>query len=52
MDNARTIYKPIRDAGGNKVKHTEYPDLDHVPAIQRAREEPGLFSWLLSQRRD
>ncbi len=39
-------------AGGNKVKYTEYPDLDHVPAIQQARGEPGLFSWLLAQRRD
>lgn len=52
VDNARTIYESIRDAGGNKVKYTEYPDLDHVPAIQQAREETGLFSWLLSQRRD
>jgi predicted peptidase len=52
VDNARAITKSIRDAGGSKVKYTEYPDLDHVPAIQQARQEPGLFSWVLSQHRD
>jgi len=52
VGNARDIYQAIRDAGGTTVKYTEYADLDHVPAIQEARGEPGLFSWLLAQRRD
>ena len=52
VDNARAIYKSILGAGGSKVKYTEYADLDHVPAIQQARGEPGLFDWLLAQHRD
>lgn len=51
VDNDRAIYKSIQAAGGTKVKYTEYPGLDHVPAIEKARSEPGLFEWLLDQRR-
>jgi len=49
--NDRAIYQAILDAGGDQVQYTEYPDLDHVPAIERARLEPGLLDWLLAQRR-
>lgn len=51
VDNARTIYKSVLDAGETKVKCTEYADLDHVPAIQEARLEAGLIEWLLAQHR-
>jgi predicted peptidase len=52
VDNARTIYQSILAAGGTQVIYTEYPGLDHVPAIEQARSEPGLFPWLLAKRRD
>jgi predicted peptidase len=52
VDNARTIHQSILDAGGAQVKYTEYPDLDHVPAIEQARQEPGLFDWLVGQHRE
>ncbi len=51
VENARAIYASIGEAGGTKVKYTEYPGLDHVPAIEKARHEPGLLGWLLAQRR-
>jgi predicted peptidase len=47
VENDRAIYRSILDAGGTQVKYTEYPGLDHVPAIEQARREPGLFEWLL-----
>lgn len=52
VDNDRAIYQSILAAGGTKVKYTEYPGLDHVPAIEQARGEPGLLEWLLAQRRN
>jgi predicted peptidase len=52
VENDRTIYQSILNAGGTQVKYTEYPGLDHVPAIQQARTEPGLLEWLLAQRRN
>jgi predicted peptidase len=51
VENDRAIYQAILDAGGTQVKYTEYPSLDHVPGIQQARTEPGLFEWLLAQHR-
>jgi predicted peptidase len=50
--NARVIYQSILDAGGSQVKYTEYEGLEHVAGIERARSEPGLFEWLLTQRRN
>ena len=52
VENDRAIYQSILDAGGSQVKYTEYPGLDHVPGIEQARMEPGLFQWLLVQRRN
>jgi len=52
VENDRAIYQSILDAGGTQVRYTEYPGLDHVPAIEQARTEPGLLQWLLSQHRD
>jgi predicted esterase len=52
VENDRAIYHSILAAGGTQVHYTEYPGLDHVPAIERARTEPGLFEWLLGRRRD
>jgi poly(3-hydroxybutyrate) depolymerase len=51
VENDRAIYQSILDAGGTLVKYTEYPGLDHVPAIEQARTEPGLLDWLLAQHR-
>jgi predicted peptidase len=51
VDADQAITKSIKDAGGTKVKYTEYPGLDHVPGIEQARTEPGLFEWLVSQHR-
>jgi predicted peptidase len=49
--NAQAIYQAILAAGGTLAKYTEYPGLDHVPGIEQARREPGLFDWLLAQVR-
>ncbi len=51
VESSRTIYQSILDAGGTQVQYTEYPGLDHVPAIEQARTEPGLFEWLFEQHR-
>lgn len=51
VENARTIYNSILSAGGTRVKYSEYPGLDHVPAMEQARNEPGLMEWLLTQQR-
>jgi hypothetical protein len=51
VENDRAIYQSILNAGGTMVKYTEYPGLDHVPAMEQARSEPGLLTWLLSQER-
>ena len=50
--SSQTIYASILEAGGTQVTYTEYPGLEHSPAIVRAREEPGLLEWLLAQRRN
>jgi predicted peptidase len=52
VENDRAIYQSILKAGGTQVKYTEYPDLEHVPGIEQARTEPGLFQWLLTQYRN
>lgn len=51
VENDRAIYQSILNAGGTMVKYTEYPGLDHVPAMEQARSEPGLLTWLLSKQR-
>jgi predicted peptidase len=51
VDAVRAIRQSILAAGGNNLKYTEYPGLDHVPAINQAHSEPGLMAWLLSQSR-
>jgi predicted peptidase len=48
----RTIYQSILDAGGTQVTYTEYPDLEHVPTLEKARTDPTLLEWLLAQRRN
>jgi predicted peptidase len=50
--SSQIIYASILEAGGTQVTYTEYPGLEHSPAITRAREEPGLLEWLLAQRRN
>jgi predicted peptidase len=49
--SVRTIHQSILDAGGTKIRYTEYPGLDHMPAIEKGRSEPGLFEWLFAQSR-
>jgi len=38
--------------GGDLFGAGQTTGLDHVPAIEQARSEPGLFPWLLAKRRD
>jgi len=47
--SSQNIYQAILDAGGTKVKYTEYKGLDHVPGIRKAVHELGLADWLLDQ---
>ncbi len=51
VDNARTIFQSIKDAGGTLVQYTEYEGYDHVPAMNRVHDEEGVLEWLLSQTR-
>ncbi|HMA65794.1 MAG: hypothetical protein ACM31E_08595 [Fibrobacterota bacterium] len=51
VDNARTIYNAIKNAGGTQVHYTEYEGLAHSPSIQKTRTEDTLFQWLLKQVR-
>lgn len=48
VDNSQAIYNSIVNSGGTTTKFTKYPDLGHVPGIERARTEPGLLEWLLA----
>lgn len=50
VDSSKAIYNAIVNSGGTKVTYTEYPGLGHVPGIERARTEPGLLAWLLTQK--
>lgn len=49
--DARAIHEAIVAAGGDKVKFTEYPELGHVPAIEKARTDSTYLGWLLAQVR-
>jgi predicted peptidase len=51
VENDRAIYQSILNAGGTQVHYTEYPGLDHVPAIENARSDSTFLPWLLAQRR-
>lgn len=51
VTNARAIHASIVQAGGASVKFTEYPDLGHVPAIEKARTDTALLNWLMRQQR-
>jgi len=42
VESDRTIYQSILDAGGTQVKYTEYPGLDHVPAIETGAHGSGV----------
>ncbi|MBK9579050.1 MAG: hypothetical protein IPO40_18435 [Fibrobacteres bacterium] len=50
VDSSRAIYAAIQQAGGTLVKYTEYPDLGHVPAIEKARTDAAYLEWLLGQK--
>ena len=49
--SSRMIYQSILEAGGERVRYTEYPGLDHSSIWGRVPSEPDLCEWLLSQRR-
>jgi poly(3-hydroxybutyrate) depolymerase len=51
VEDARAIHAAIEQAGGTMVKYTEYPGLGHVPAIEKARTDTALLTWLLGQQR-
>jgi predicted peptidase len=46
---SREVYEALKQAGAN-VKYTEYPEARHN-SWDNAFAEPGLFSWLFSQRK-
>lgn len=50
VDSSRAIYAAIQQAGGTVAKYTEYPDLGHVPAIEKARTDATYLQWLLGQK--
>jgi predicted peptidase len=49
VERSREVVAAVRRAGGD-VRYTEYPDVRHN-SWDRAYAEPGLFPWLLQQRR-
>ncbi|MBK8802606.1 MAG: hypothetical protein IPN71_11240 [Fibrobacteres bacterium] len=50
VDSSRAIFAAIQRAGGTLAKYTEYPDLGHVPAIEKARTDANFLQWLLAQK--
>lgn len=49
-ESSRNIYRAIQDAGGTRVRYTEYPGVDHGTVWNQVTAEPGLLAWLLSRR--
>jgi len=49
-ERSRQMVKAIQAAGGKNVKLTVYPDAGHN-SWTRAYAEPGLYEWLLKQKR-
>jgi predicted peptidase len=50
VERSRTIVAAIKNAGGNKVRYTEYSDTGHViwPSVVKETE---LLPWLFAQRK-
>jgi len=50
VERSRTIVAAIKNAGGNKVRYTEYLDTGHIiwPSVVK---ETGLLPWLFAQRK-
>ena len=50
VERSRTIVASIRNAGGGKVRYTEYADIGHIiwPSVVNETE---LLPWLFAQRR-
>jgi len=50
VERSRTIVAAIKNAGGNKVRYTEYPDAGHIiwPSVVKETE---LLPWLFAQRK-
>ena len=50
VELSRNIYQAILEAGGRKVRYTEYPGVGHN-AWEPAWREPALMPWLLAQKK-
>jgi len=50
VERSRTIVAAIKNAGGGKVRYTEYSDIGHIiwPSVVKETE---LLPWLFAQRR-
>lgn len=50
VQQSRRLSVALKTTGAD-VQYVEYPGTDHIAAPDKAFGEPGLFQWLLSQRR-
>ncbi len=50
VEQSRTMYNAITNAGGTQVRYTEYPGVDH-DAWEPALNEPTLYPWLFAHVR-
>jgi len=50
VERSRTIVAAIKNAGGGKVRYTEYPEMGHIiwPSVVKETE---LLPWLFTQRK-
>jgi len=50
VERSRTIVAAIKNAGGGKVRYTEYPEIGHIiwPSVVKETE---LLPWLFTQRK-
>lgn len=49
-DRSRHMVQAIKDAGGTKIKYTEYPGVGHG-SWKPAYADPELMKWLFSQKK-
>jgi predicted peptidase len=51
VEQSRNLFNAIINAGGKKVRYTEYPGVGHDSWIN-AWKEPTLLNWLLAQKKN
>jgi hypothetical protein len=50
--SSQDIYAAIKDAGGLKVRYSEYPGYDHYSIWSYVTQETSIVPWMLAQKRD